>query len=111
MHTGTLEYQLVAKPRTNYGEGRFPQAPGPAYLKASKEPQLAKAKNQPRPGSVYRWKSDWEVYGYNPEDMVPVGDIIPAGPHAGTIKTADGRYIKYVPADKQLLIKPKTVTD
>lgn len=110
-HTGTLEYQLVAKPRTNYGEGRFPQAPGPAYLKAAKEPQLAKAKNQPQFSSVYHWKPDWEVYGYNPEDMVPVGDPITAGPNAGKIKTADGRYLKYVPADRELLIKPKAIQE
>ena len=32
-HTGTLYYQLIAKPRTNYGAGRFYQAPGPAWVR------------------------------------------------------------------------------
>jgi len=35
-HSGKLQYQLILKPKTNYGEGRFPQAPGPAFLKAKK---------------------------------------------------------------------------
>jgi hypothetical protein len=46
-HSGKLDYQLILKPKTNYGEGRFPQAPGPSYLKSEKEPAAAKAKNNP----------------------------------------------------------------
>ncbi|MDW8334858.1 MAG: hypothetical protein RMM53_11635, partial [Bacteroidia bacterium] len=42
-HSGTLDYQIIVKPKTGFGEGRFPQAPGPAYLKADKEPLAAKA--------------------------------------------------------------------
>lgn len=91
-HSGTLHYQLVCKPKTNYGEGRFPHAPGPAYLKSDLEPAIAKAANQPQPGTVFHWPADHIQYGYNPEDMVPVGDLIPAGPNAGKIKLGNGQY-------------------
>lgn len=64
-HTGTLEYQLVVKPKTNYGEGRFRQAPGPLGLKAENEPVKAKAKNQPEVSSIFRWPSDEVQYGYS----------------------------------------------
>lgn len=63
-HSGTLEYQLVVKPKTNYGEGRFMQAPGPLTLKPGEEPAKAKAKNRPDLSSVWRWPSDNIVYGY-----------------------------------------------
>lgn len=100
-HSGKLQYQLVAKPKTNYGEGRFPQAPGPAYLKADKEPLAAKATNQPNDGrTIYTWSPDHIVYKYNPEDLVSVGDVIPAGPHAGKIKLGNGKYGEGVPAEK-----------
>ena len=100
-HTGKLQYQLVAKPKTNYGEGRFPQAPGPGYLKSEKEPLAAKAKNQPNDGrKIYKWPSDHIVYKYNPEDHVAVGDVIPAGPNAGKIKLGNGKYSDGVPAEK-----------
>lgn len=100
-HSGKLQYQLVAKPKTNYGEGRFPQAPGPSYLKADKEPLAAKAKNQPNDGrKVFKWKSDSEVYKYNPEDLVSIGDVIPSGPNAGKIKLGNGKYSVGVPAEK-----------
>ena len=79
-HSGKIHYQLVVKPKTNYGEGRFQQAPGPAYLKADKEPLAAKAKNQPSDGrKIFQWPSDSEVYKYNPEDYTAIGDVIPAG--------------------------------
>ncbi len=63
-HSGEIDYQIVAKPKTNYGEGRFQQAPGPIGLKADEEPIKAKAKNQPNPSKIFHWKSDPEVYGY-----------------------------------------------
>ena len=103
-HSGKLQYQLVTKPKTNYGEGRFPQAPGPSYLKADKEPLAAKAINQPNDGrKIFKWKSDSEVYKYNPEDFVSIGDVIPSGPNAGKIKLGNGKYGIGVPAEK-----PKT---
>lgn len=100
-HSGRLDYNLVAKPKTNFGEGRFPQAPGPSYLKADKEPAAAKAANNPADGrKVFRWPSDYETYGYNPEDLVGIGDIIPSGPQAGKIKLGNGQYGTSVPAEK-----------
>jgi len=100
-HSGKLQYQLVAKPKTNYGEGRFPQAPGPAYLKADKEPLAAKAANQPNDGrKVFKWPSDQEVYKYNPEDFVNIGDVIPSGPNKGKIKLGNGKYSIGVKAEK-----------
>jgi hypothetical protein len=98
-HSGEIDYQLIAKPKTNYGEGRFPQAPGPAYLKADKEPKAAKAANQIDPSKIFHWPSDHEVYKYNPEDMVPIGEIIPAGPNTGKIKLGNGKYGDAVPAN------------
>jgi hypothetical protein len=60
--SGEVDYQIIAKPKTNYGEGRFPQAPGPAGLKEN--PPAAKAKNQIDPSKIYHWPSDSEVYNY-----------------------------------------------
>ncbi len=71
-HSGTLEYQLVVKPKTNYGEGRFMQAPGPAGLKADKEPMKAKAKNQPEYSKIWHWPSDNVVYGYDLPKQEPL---------------------------------------
>lgn len=99
-HSGTVHYQLVAKPKTNYGEGRFPQAPGPAYLKAAKEPQAAKAANQPSERKIFQWASDHEVYNYNPEDYIEVGEVVPAGPNAGKIKLGNGKYGDGLPAKR-----------
>ena len=100
-HSGKLQYQLVVKPKTNYGEGRFQQAPGPGYLKPDKEPLTAKAANQTRDGrKIFRWPSDETVYKYNPEEFVSVGDVIPAGPNAGKIKLGEGKYGTSVPAEK-----------
>ncbi len=70
-NSGTLDYQLVVKPKTNYGEGRFPQAPGPMGLKADKEPLKAKAKNQPDANKIFHWPSDQEVYGYSLPKIAP----------------------------------------
>jgi len=98
-HSGKLQYQLVVKPKTNYGEGRFQQAPGPAYLKADKEPLAAKAKNQPNDGrKIFQWPADHLVYKYNPEDYISVGDVVPAGPNAGKIFLGKGKYSEGVPA-------------
>jgi hypothetical protein len=100
-HNGTLHYMLTLKPKTNYGEGRYPQAPGPSYLKADKEPQSAKAANNPADGrSVFRWPADHVVYQYNPEDMTGPGDVVPAGPQRGMYKMPDGSFSKYVPYDR-----------
>jgi hypothetical protein len=104
-HSGTIDYQLVAKPKTNYGEGRFPQAPGPACVKADKEPAAAKAANQLAGKQIYKWPSDWDTYHYNPEDGVLIGDVITAGPHAGLVKLGNGQYGTSVPADRSKLGK------
>lgn len=99
-HSGKLQYQLVVKPKTNYGEGRFPQAPGPSYLKTDREPLAAKAKNQPNDGrTIFQWPSDHEVYGYNPEDFISIGDIVPAGPNAGKYYLGNGQYSDVLPAE------------
>ena len=100
-HSGKLQFQLVVKPKTNYGEGRFPQAPGPAYLKADKEPLEAKAANQPNDGrKIFTWSPDHVVYKYNPEDYVQIGDVISGGPNSGKIKLADGKYGTSIAAEK-----------
>lgn len=99
-HSGEIDYQIVAKPKTNYGEGRFPQAPGPAWMKSDQEPEAAKAENQLTGKEIYRWAKDWDVYNYNPEDYVQIGDVIPAGPHAGKIKLGNGKYGDQVPANR-----------
>jgi hypothetical protein len=99
-HSGNIDYQIIAKPVTNYGEGRFPQAKGPSYLYFKGDVERAKAKNQPDRSKVLRWDPDWKVYGYNPEDFVNIGDIIPDGPNAGKIKLGNGKYGNAIPADK-----------
>lgn len=102
-HSGTLDYQIVVKPKTNYGEGRFPQAPPPACIKAEKEPKTAKAANQLTGKQIYKWGADWEVYKYNPEESALIGDVITAGPNAGKIKLGKGKYGTALPADKKKL--------
>ena len=99
-HSGEITYQLVVKPKTNYGQGRFAQAPGPAWLKAAKEPAAARAKNQPDPNKIFNWPSDHVVYKYNPEELVGIGDVIPAGPNAGKYKLGNGKYADELPANK-----------
>jgi len=90
--SGEIDYQIVAKPKTNYGEGRFTQAPGPSFIKYDKEPQKAKAANQSVGKKIFKWADDWDVYGYNPEDFVKIGEVIPAVPHMGKIKLGNGKY-------------------
>lgn len=90
--SGDIDYQIVAKPKTNFGEGRFPQAPGPSVIKAHQEPAAAKAVNQLTGKSVFHWPADWEVYNYNPEDYVAIGELITAGPNMGKIKLGNGKY-------------------
>jgi hypothetical protein len=105
-HTGKLDYNLVLKPKTNYGEGRYPQAPGPSYLKADKEPATAKAANNPADGrTIFHWPADYQVYQYNPEEMVGIGDIVPAGPHKGMVKMGNGVFSKGMPADRTRPVK------
>lgn len=94
-HTGKLDYQIVLKPRTNYGVGRFPQAPGPAWVKADKEPAAAKARNNPADGrKIFIWPTETQTYNYKPEDLVGIGEEVQAGPYQGMIKIADGVYEK-----------------
>lgn len=68
-HSGRIDYQIVAKPKTNYGEGRFPQAPGPQGLKRADEPAAAKAANQPDPAKIFRWPADHVQYNYDPAKL------------------------------------------
>lgn len=105
VHSGEIDYQIVAKPKTNFGEGRFPQAPGPAYMSGKPEPEKARAANVPDRKNVYRWTPEWELYGYNPEDYVEIGDIIPTGPNAGKIKLGDGKYGSELPSRRSDLKK------
>jgi hypothetical protein len=93
---GEIDYQIVAKPKTNYGEGRFPQAPAPAGMKDAPIPQ-AKAANQGNRTTMYRWPADWEVYGYDPATYTKIGDVVIGGPHAGKIKIAEGVYSDHLP--------------
>jgi hypothetical protein len=95
--TGEVDYQIVAKPKTNYGEGRFAYMPGP-ILKYEDDPAQAKAANKPEWNKIFRWPADWEVYGYNVEEKTAVGDVIIGGPNAGKIKLADGKYGIGLPA-------------
>jgi hypothetical protein len=58
-----VDYQIIARPKTNYGEGRFPQGPGPAG--GPKEiPAAAKAQNSGHRDTMFRWPADQTVYGY-----------------------------------------------
>jgi len=99
--TGEVDYQIIAKPKTNYGLGRFSQAPGPSWLKADKEPSITKAANQPDQGKIFNWPADHIVYNYNPEDYIGIGDVVPTGPNVGKIKLGNGKYADCLPADKQ----------
>jgi hypothetical protein len=100
-NNGKVQYQIIVRPKTGYGEGRFPQAPGPAYLKADKEPAAAKTLNQPNDGrTIFYWPADHIVYKYNPEDMIPIGEVVPAGPNAGKIKLGNGEYREGLPAER-----------
>ncbi|MBU1717578.1 MAG: hypothetical protein KKA07_00745, partial [Bacteroidetes bacterium] len=91
---GEVDLQLILRPKTNYGEGRFPQGPGPGFLKPDQDPAAAKAKNQPDRDKMYRWPSDWDVYHYDPTSLTPVGNIVPAGPDIGLYKAMDGSLLK-----------------
>ena len=62
--------------------------------------QAAKAKNQPDPDKIFTWPADHIVYKYNPEDLVGIGNVIPAGPNAGKIKLGQGKYGESMPAEK-----------
>ncbi|MBP6660061.1 MAG: hypothetical protein KA174_05225 [Chitinophagales bacterium] len=105
-HTGKIDYQVVVKPRTNFGVGRFPQAPGPAYLKSDKEPAAAKAANNPKDGrKIFYWPADSEVYNYKPEDLVGVGEIVQAGKYRGMVKMADGTFKEVSMMDKSTFAK------
>jgi hypothetical protein len=95
---GPVDYEIIVKPKTNYGAGRFYQGPRPPWLPADKDPAAAKAANQIAGKQIFHWEPDYKVYGYIPEDVIPVGDRIPIGPHAGKIKLGNGKYGDGVPA-------------
>ena len=97
-HSGTIEYQLVVKPKTGFGEGRFPQAPGPKWLKPDQEPAAAKAANQVLPGEAFYWPSDQETYGIDPAKLTGIGGIVPAGEHHGKYKVGENEYLPGMPA-------------
>ena len=100
-HSGKIQYQIIVKPKTSFGEGRFAQAPGPSYLKPENEPKAAKAKNQINDGKhIYKWPADHVVYKYNPEDFLPVGEIIPAGSNTGKTKLGNGKYSNGIPVSR-----------
>ena len=69
-HAGNIDYQLVAKPRTNYGEGRFAQAPGPVGA-PTEHLGNARAKNQVNPANIWHWQPDNVVYGYTLPKQAP----------------------------------------
>ncbi len=99
-HSGKIDYQLVLRPKTGYGEGRFPQAPGPSHLKASEEPAVCKAANQPNLSNIFYWPADHIQYGYDPADYTGVGSIVRGGPHNGMFKIGENEYSKIVPLEK-----------
>ena len=98
-HSGTIDYQLIVKPKTGFGEGRFPQAPGPAWLKKEHEPAQARAANRPDPAKIFYWPGDPEVYGYDVDKVMPTGRRI--GPHQ--FKVAEGRFMDHMPATRPAL--------
>lgn len=100
-HSGSVDYQVVVKPKTNFGEGRFPQAPGPHGLKPWMEPQAAKAANQPDPNKIYRWPSDQETYGYDPDKVTLIGGMVRGGKNHGKFKVAEGVFMDHLPAERQ----------
>lgn len=66
-NSGTLQIQVVVKPKTNYGEGRFQQASGPSWTKNMDIPG-SEAKNRvyiENPEKVFEWPADWDVYNYS----------------------------------------------
>lgn len=99
-HTGTIDYQLIVKPKTNFGAGRFPQAHGPAWLKPEHDPDKARAANRPDPNSIYHWPSDWEVYGYDVEKVTPIGAVVLDGPNKGKVKMAEGVFSEGTTVDR-----------
>jgi hypothetical protein len=102
-HSGIVDYQLVCKPKTNFGQGRFIQARGPAWLKPEMEPVAAKAANRTPSSQMFQWPADHIQYGYDPEEVVGIGEIIPAGPNAGKFKLGGGKYSDHLPMDNREL--------
>ncbi len=88
-----FDYMVIVKPKTNYGEGRYPQAPGPGFMNGAIGPEAAKAKNQPDRSKVFRWQPDWEVYGYDPADYTKIGAVVEGGPKKGLIKISENEFI------------------
>jgi hypothetical protein len=98
-HSGEVDYQIIAKPKTNFGEGRFPQAPGPGFLKPKNDPEAAYAKNRPDYDKVYKWPADWDVYKYDPADYTEPGNPIEGGANVGLFKMPDGSLSKTPPSE------------
>lgn len=59
-HTGEIDYEIIAKTKTNNGKGRFSQGPGP--VGAPVDIPSALTANQSR--NIFHWPSDQEVYNY-----------------------------------------------
>lgn len=91
-HSCEIDYSIVVRPKTNHGEGRFPEAPGPSYVR-DKDIPGARAKNRPDRSKVFRWGADWEVYGYDPAEYVGVGERVPAGPRMGLMKVGEDEFV------------------
>ncbi|MCX8112844.1 MAG: hypothetical protein N3E49_06590, partial [Bacteroidia bacterium] len=64
--TGYLDYQIVVRPKTGYGEGRFPYASPPPPLKVEEDPARPLTKNRPREQGreIFYWPPDPQVFGY-----------------------------------------------
>ncbi|MEN2993691.1 MAG: hypothetical protein ABDH91_09100 [Bacteroidia bacterium] len=64
--TGYLDYQIVVRPKTGYGEGRFPYAAPPLPLKVEEDPARPLTKNRPREQGreIFYWPPDAQVFGY-----------------------------------------------
>ncbi|MEI6767051.1 MAG: hypothetical protein WCM76_15575, partial [Bacteroidota bacterium] len=99
--TVIFDYMVLLKPKTNYGEGRFPQAPGPGFMRDKNEIELAKAANRPDMTKVFHWADDWDVYGYDPANFVKIGQVVPGGPKKGLIKTGNQTFVAQSELDRQ----------
>ncbi|MBV6406178.1 MAG: hypothetical protein GFGODING_02963 [Flavobacteriales bacterium] len=97
-HSGAIDYQVIVKPKTNFGMGRFAQAPPPHGVKPWQQPEQALAANRPDPAKVFNWPSEFEVYPYDPDKTTPIGSRVRIGPNAGKWKLAEGVYSDHIPA-------------
>jgi len=91
-HSGEIDYQIIAKPKTNFGQGRFIQAPGPGFLKAENDPAKAKAANDGKQ-KIWTWPADWDVYNYDPANYCEPGKFVEGGKYDGYYKDEKGNLI------------------